>query len=107
MPQGNALAAALTAFENVIVPLLGRSLSAATARARTVAALQTVGLVESHGHLAEELSGGQQQRVAVARALAAEPRWLIADEPTSELDAGNRQVVLGELRRLADRGRAW
>ena len=68
-----------------------------------------VGLEEWADHLVEELSGGQQQRVAVARTLAARADVLLADEPTSDLDGHNREVVLGALRDAAEpggRGRA-
>ena len=106
VPQGNGLAAVLTAYENIVVPLLdgGRVVRARrTARARE--ALEVVGLEEWAEHLVEELSGGQQQRVAVARALAARASVLLADEPTSDLDGRNREVVLTALRAAADRGR--
>ncbi|MEP6762238.1 MAG: ATP-binding cassette domain-containing protein, partial [Sporichthyaceae bacterium] len=91
VPQGNALANALTAHENVLVPLLAAGVTPADAARRTSQALALVGLEESGGHLIEELSGGQQQRVALARAFAAEATVLLADEPTSDLDAANRE----------------
>jgi putative ABC transport system ATP-binding protein len=102
IPQGNGLAAVLTARENIVVPLLDRGLAPDEADARTHEALELVGLVEWGDHLVEELSGGQQQRVAVARALATQPAVLLADEPTSELDSRNREIVLSALRSVAN-----
>ncbi|HEX5088057.1 MAG TPA: ATP-binding cassette domain-containing protein [Nocardioides sp.] len=104
VPQGNGLAAVLTAHENIVVPLLDGGVPPAEADRRARDALEVVGLEEWSGHLVEELSGGQQQRVAVARALAAEASVLLADEPTSDLDGRNREVVLHALRSAADRG---
>ncbi len=106
VPQDNALASVLTAAENVLVPLLAAGVEPDEAQARTAAALESVGL-ETAGHqLIEELSGGQQQRVAVARGLAQRGAALLADEPTSELDAANRARVVALLRGEADRGAA-
>jgi len=104
VPQGNGLAAVLTAYENIVVPLLDGGLTPADAEARAGEALAAVGLEDWSEHLVEELSGGQQQRVAVARALAARASVLLADEPTSDLDGRNREVVLHALRAAADRG---
>jgi putative ABC transport system ATP-binding protein len=104
VPQGNGLAAVLTAYENIVVPLLYLGLTYPEADRRAQEALAVVGLEEWAGHLVEELSGGQQQRVAVARTLAVQPDVLLADEPTSDLDGRNREVVLGALRRAAERG---
>ena len=106
VPQGNGLAAVLTAHENVLLPLLARGSDPATAPDLAAEALAAVGLAEQHGHLVEELSGGQQQRVAVARGLALAGPVLLADEPTSELDHTNREVVLALLRARADDGAA-
>ncbi len=104
VPQGNGLASALTATENVVVPLLAQGVEPADAHRRTTEALAVVGLEESGNHLIEELSGGQQQRVALARALAARAAVLLADEPTSDLDATNRERAMAALRAEAARG---
>jgi putative ABC transport system ATP-binding protein len=104
VPQGNGLAAVLTAYENIVVPLLDGGVPSDEAASRAQEALEVVGLEEWAEHLVEELSGGQQQRVAVARALAARASVLLADEPTSDLDGRNREVVLTALRAAADRG---
>jgi putative ABC transport system ATP-binding protein len=104
VPQGNGLARSLTAAENVLIALVGTGASAAGARSRTGDALTLVGLEESGNHLIEELSGGQQQRVAIARALASRAQVILADEPTSDLDAGNRGKVVAALRAEAARG---
>ncbi len=104
VPQGNGLAAVLTAHENIVVPLLDSGVPPVEADSRALEALEVVGLAEWAQHLVEELSGGQQQRVAVARALAARASVLLADEPTSDLDGSNREIVLTALRAAADRG---
>ena len=104
VPQGNGLAAVLTAYENIVVPLLDGGVSSEEADSRAHEALELVGLEEWAEHLVEELSGGQQQRVAVARALAARASVLLADEPTSDLDGTNRELVLAALRAAAGRG---
>ena len=109
VPQGYALLPLLTAFENVELPLqiAGVPRDEITDRARL--ALADAGLGEDElqaDRLVEELSGGQQQRVAVARALVVNPILLLADEPTSELDADSRDRVLAGLRARATSGAA-
>ncbi|MGY2874320.1 putative ABC transport system ATP-binding protein [Marmoricola sp. URHA0025 HA25] len=104
MPQGGALVSTLTAEENVVVGLLGQGVPPTEVRERAAAALVSVGLGEEGGHLPEELSGGQQQRAAIAVMLASRARVLLVDEPTSELDAANRQLVLATLRAAATAG---
>jgi putative ABC transport system ATP-binding protein len=104
IPQGNALVGVLTALENAAVPLIDRDVADAQAQSRS--ALDSVGLGEALGQLVEELSGGQQQRLAVARGLAQRGAVVLADEPTSELDAANRALVMRLLRAEAERGAA-
>ena len=90
----------LTAFENVELPLLLTSLSAAERREHVTAALELVGLADRMKHLPRQLSGGQEQRVAIARAIVTDPTLLVADEPTGNLDAHAAAEVLGLLQRL-------
>ena len=104
VPQGVALVTALTARENLVVPLLMHGVGAGEAHARADAALASVLLAESGNHLVEELSGGEQQRVGVARALALRHSVLLADEPTSELDGATRETIVALLRAEADAG---
>jgi putative ABC transport system ATP-binding protein len=102
--QGYGLVTALTARENVAITLQARALPRAEVRTRTAATLESVGLADVADHLIEDMSGGQQQRVAVARALVAAPEVLLADEPTAELDADNRERILTLLTGVARRG---
>jgi putative ABC transport system ATP-binding protein len=106
IPQDNGLAPILTAQENLQVVLIARGHTPAEARRDTAIALDRLGLSGQADQLVEELSGGQQQRTAIARGLALAGAVLLADEVTSELDAGNRQRVLELLRNEADRGAA-
>jgi putative ABC transport system ATP-binding protein len=100
--QSFQLLPALTALENVILPLelAGR----ADARERAANWLERVGLGPRIGHYPRQLSGGEQQRVAVARAFAADPQLLFADEPTGNLDPATGEEIIGlmfELNRVA------
>jgi putative ABC transport system ATP-binding protein len=106
IPQDNGLAPILTAQENLQVVLIARGADPAAARRDTAIALDRLALSGQADQLVEELSGGQQQRTAIARGLALAGDVLLADEVTSELDAGNRQRVLELLRAEADRGAA-
>ena len=90
----------LTAYENVELPLMLTGLSRAERRERVELVLAAVGLADRMDHYPNELSGGQQQRVAIARAVVADPRIIVADEPTGDLDRHAAAEVLGMLRRL-------
>lgn len=91
----------LTAAENVAVPLLIYGVPPADARARARAALDRVGLGGRAEALPTKLSGGQQQRVAIARALVHEPRLIVCDEPTSNLDHASGHSIMALLRQMA------
>lgn len=99
--QAFNLLPALTALENVSVPLLLRKLPRAQAETRALAVLDSVGLSGRSGALPAKLSGGEQQRVAFARALVHNPRLLICDEPTSNLDTRAGHEVMEILRNIA------
>ncbi len=90
----------LSAQENVETALVPLGVSDRSRRARAVEALSSVGLGDRLGHLPGELSGGQQQRVAIARALVKEPKVLLADEPTGNLDEDTRDEIIGLLEKL-------
>ena len=92
---------ALTAAENVAVPLVINGYSKAAAVARATEVLKAVGLGDRIESLPSQLSGGQQQRVAIARALVHQPRLLVADEPTSAIDARTGQAIMELIRQVA------
>ena len=99
LPQESVLLPGLRALDNVMLPQLIAGRSRGSACARAEALLERVGLLERWDAYPAELSGGQQRRVALARALATEPRLLLADEPTNDLDALAEQEI---VRILAD-----
>jgi putative ABC transport system ATP-binding protein len=84
----------LTATENVELPLLLTHLSKAERRERAATALKVVGLADRASHYPRQLSGGQEQRVAIARAIVTDPKVLVADEPTGDLDAKSATEIL-------------
>ena len=90
----------LTAQKNVELPLLLTRLSAAQRQRKAGIALQLVGLGERAAHKPSELSGGQQQRVAIARAIVSDPRLLVCDEPTGDLDRQSATDIMGLLQQL-------
>lgn len=96
----------LTALENVMQPLLLQKVSKSTAKSLAKKALQEVDLSNRMYRLPRELSGGQKQRVAIARALVANPTMILCDEPTASLDAKSAEVIMEELRSLAQGGKA-
>ena len=98
--QGFNLLARTTALENVELPLLYRGISAKDRRKKARQALDMVGLLEWENHTSAQLSGGQQQRVAIARAIASEPLFLLADEPTGNLDTKRSIEIMDILKSL-------
>lgn len=91
-------------FDNVDVPLRYRGFNKAERKRRIEESLEVVGLANRMKHLPSQLSGGQQQRVAIARALAGQPRFLLADEPTGNLDSKMAHNVMELLHEINDSG---
>ncbi|MFT2090923.1 ABC transporter ATP-binding protein [Paraglaciecola sp. 2405UD69-4] len=102
--QGFNLIPDLNLFDNVDVPLRYRGFNSAERKKRIENSLEMVGLAQRMKHLPSQLSGGQQQRVAIARALAGEPRFLLADEPTGNLDTQMANSVMELLSTINDAG---
>ncbi|HVB14376.1 MAG TPA: ABC transporter ATP-binding protein [Candidatus Dormibacteraeota bacterium] len=98
--QNYNLMPTLTAAENVEAALVPLRIPTAARRSRSIAALAEVGLAERASHFPAELSGGEQQRVAIARALVKEPKVILADEPTGNLDEGTRTEIVGLMEGL-------
>ncbi len=96
----------LNALENVMHPLVLQGISKSEARKKAALALEKVGLADRFMNLPKKLSGGQKQRVAIARALVTEPSMILCDEPTASLDAHSAEVIMTELKELAEGGKA-
>jgi putative ABC transport system ATP-binding protein len=94
----------LTVAENVDVALIYRHVSSAERKRRVAEALDRVGIAHRARHLPQQLSGGQQQRVAIARAMVANPKVILADEPTGNLDSTNGDAVMNLLLDVAKAG---
>ena len=90
----------LTAQENVELPLMLSPLSKKQRRERALTALKIVGLADRSQHYPKQLSGGQEQRVAIARAIVTDPKVLVADEPTGDLDAKSAEEILNLMQTL-------
>jgi len=98
--QFNQLLPEFSALENVMMPALIARLAGSEARSRATQLLDEVGLLHRLEHKPGQLSGGEQQRVAIARALVMQPRFLLADEPTGNLDSGTSDAIYNLFQRL-------
>lgn len=97
----------LTAIENVILPMyINKDIESSNRRRKALKLLTNFGLENRINHYPKELSGGEQQRIAIARALANDPSFILADEPTGNLDVNNEEIVYNTLRELANSGKA-
>jgi len=104
--QNFNLIAPLSAEENIMTPLFLAKTPREILRKKVEAALSLVGLSNRRKSLPKQLSGGEQQRVAIARALVSDPPIILCDEPTAALDGKSIEIILQELRKLADAGKA-
>lgn len=97
----------LTAIENVMLPMyINKDIESSNRRRKALKLLTNFGLENRINHYPKELSGGEQQRIAIARALANDPSFILADEPTGNLDVNNEEIVYNTLRELANSGKA-
>ena len=94
----------LNVYENIELPLLYMGVSAAERKKKVQEAMERMAIVHREKHFPQQLSGGQQQRVAIARAVVANPKLILADEPTGNLDSKNGQKVMNLLSELNKEG---
>ena len=94
----------LTVFENVELPLLYLKVPATDRKKQVEATLERMNMMHRRNHFPQQLSGGQQQRAAIARAVVARPKMILADEPTGNLDSSNGEQVMNLLRELNNEG---
>ncbi len=90
----------LTAYENVELPLLLHKMSRKDRHAKVASALELVDIADRHSHYPRQLSGGQEQRVAIARAIVTDPKIIVADEPTGDLDKTSANNIMNLLVQL-------
>src|SRR5262249_3027964 len=102
--QNFSLIPRLPVWENVIYPLIPLGIPRFARQRRAHSLLDQLGIADKSAALPEELSGGERERGAIARALVGEPKLLIADEPTSNLDPATAESILATLRRLHSQG---
>ena len=94
----------LNVYENIELPLLYMGVSATERKKKVQEAMERMAIVHREKHFPQQLSGGQQQRVAIARAVVANPKLILADEPTGNLDSNNGQEVMNLLSELNKEG---
>ena len=102
--QNYNLVPILNVYENIELPLLYMGISASERKKRVETAMERMAITHRSKHFPQQLSGGQQQRVAIARAVVANPKLILADEPTGNLDSKNGKEVMGLLSELNKEG---